>query len=82
MTGVGVLLAWFGKGRFDALDRRVDRVETGIGGVESRVGGRIDGVEDRLLARMDVFQAFLDSMRSDLTTVALAVEAKPRAANP
>ncbi|MFL5799475.1 MAG: hypothetical protein ACJ77A_16270 [Actinomycetota bacterium] len=27
IAAVGALLAWFGKGRFDSIDRRIDRVE-------------------------------------------------------
>jgi hypothetical protein len=36
---------------------------------------------DALERRMDRFEASLDSMRSDLTQVALAVGARPRAEN-
>jgi hypothetical protein len=36
---------------------------------------------DALERRMDRFEASLDSMRSDLTQVALAVGARPRAQN-
>jgi hypothetical protein len=56
---VGLLVTWFGKGRFDAVDRQIDRLDR-----------RIDGLETRI-----------DAVRSELTQVALAVGAKPRATN-
>jgi hypothetical protein len=56
---VGLLLAFYLKGRFEQVDRRFEHLE----------------------ARMDAFQASLDSVRSDLTRVALAVGADPRAEN-
>jgi hypothetical protein len=49
---VGLLVAWMGKGRFDAIEDRIARLETR-----------------------------LDALRSDLTRVALAVGARPRAEN-
>jgi hypothetical protein len=60
---IGLVLGWLGKGRFDTIERRIDRMD------------------DRLDGRMDSFQVSLDGMRSDLTQVALAVGAKPRASN-
>ncbi len=59
VAAVGLLLVWLGKGRFDGLDQRIDRVER----------------------RMDIMQASLDGLRSDLTHVALAVGVRPRATN-
>jgi hypothetical protein len=53
---VGLLLAWYAKGRFDALERRLDRLE------ESNERAH-------------------EGLRSDLTQVALAVGARPRAEN-
>jgi hypothetical protein len=38
---VGVILAWLGKGRFDAQDRRTDRLE-------ERLDHRIDGLQTLL----------------------------------
>jgi hypothetical protein len=63
---VGLVVAWLGKGRFDAQDRRIDQLDQRI---------------DRLDHRMDGLQSSLDAMRSDLTQVALAVGARPRASN-
>lgn len=60
---VGLVLAWFGKGRFEAAERRVDRLE------------------ERLQAQIDTLRVSLDSMRSDLTQVALAVGARRQASN-
>jgi outer membrane murein-binding lipoprotein Lpp len=59
VTAVGLLLAWLAKGRFDAVEKRIEAL-----------GARIDGL-----------QASVDAMRSDLTHVALAVGARPRAEN-
>jgi len=89
---VGALLAWLGKGRFDALDRRIDRMETRLDGridaLESRSDNRIGALEtrldhraDTLEGRFDGLQASIDAMRSDLTQVALAVGVRPRAQN-
>jgi hypothetical protein len=89
---VGALLAWLARGRFDALERRIDRLETRlvgtetrldgrIDGVESRIGSRIDGLESRFDGRFDALQSSMDAMRSDLTQVALAVGVRPRAQN-
>lgn len=67
---VGFILAWLGKGRFEAQDRRIDRLE-------ERLEHRMDGLEHR----MDALGASLHAMRSDLTQVALAVGVRPRATN-
>ena len=45
---VGIVLAWLGKGRFDGLDRRIDRME-----------GRLDGRIDRLQSSMDAMRSDL-----------------------
>jgi hypothetical protein len=63
---VGLTLAWLGKGRFEAIDRRFEALDNRI---------------DRLDTRMDAFQASVDAMRSDLTQVALAVGVRGRATN-
>ncbi len=67
---VGLILAWLGKGRFEAIERRFAAQEQ-----------RIDRLEERLEQRMDAFQASLDALRSDLTQVALAVGVRRRATN-
>ena len=70
VAAVGLILGWLGKGRFEAVDRRIDRLE-------ERVDHRIDSLE----RRMDAFQTSIDAMRSDITQVALAVGVRPRATN-
>ncbi len=74
VAAVGLVLAWLAKGRFEMVERRIDRLE-------GRLDDRIDHLEARLDTRMDVFQSSLDAMRSDLTQVALAVGVRPRASN-
>jgi hypothetical protein len=64
VAAVGIILAWLARGRFEAMDRRFDRLE------------------ERLDTRMDAFQASLDTMRSDLTQVALEIGVRRRATNP
>ena len=50
---VGALLAWLGKGRFDALDGQIDRMET-------RLDGRIDTLRSSVDAmRSDLTQVAL-----------------------
>ena len=83
VAAVGLILGWLGKGRIDALerrmnerfaevDRRIDRLETRFAGLETRLDGRIDRLEERMEARFD-------SLRSDLTRVALALGVPPEA---
>jgi hypothetical protein len=77
VAAVGLILAWLGKGRFEAHDRRIDRLE---GRLEHRIDGvahRIEGLEQRL----DTLRVSMDAMRSDLTHVALAVGVRRRATN-
>lgn len=64
VAAVGLLLGYLGKERFEAMDRQLEAIER-----------RMDRLEDR----MEGFQGSLDSLRSDLTNVALAVGAKPTA---
>ena len=71
MAIVGGLLAWYGKGRFDALDGRMDRLD----GRMDRVEGRMDRIE----GRMDRLDGRVDSVRTDLTQLALALGIRPRA---
>ncbi len=74
VTAAGFALWWATRGRFDALERRMDRME-------ARIDDRIDRLEVRVDDRIDRLEVRLDAMRSDLTAVALAVGAKPRAGN-
>lgn len=69
-----LLLGWYGKGRFDSLDRRIDRLE-------ERIDGRIDAVDRRIDGGLDAVDRRIDGLRSDMTQVALAVGVKPRAQN-
>ncbi|MGH2555840.1 MAG: hypothetical protein ACRDHO_09020 [Actinomycetota bacterium] len=78
---VGLILAWLGKGRFEAMDVKIERLERRlehrIEQLEQRLDHRIVGLEHR----MDRFEVALDTMRSDLTQVALAVGVDRRANN-
>ncbi len=67
---VGLILAWLGKGKFEAVDHRFDVLDH-----------RIDRLEQRLDQRVDTIQASLDAMRSDITQMALAVGVRRRATN-
>ena len=82
---VGGVVAWLGKGRFDAVDRKIDRLEARldgrVDGVQSRVEGRFDTLQSSMEGRFDTLQSSMDAMRSDLTHVALAVGVRPRAQN-
>jgi hypothetical protein len=93
---VGLIVVWFGRGRFEAIDRRFDRLQTRLDGridslearLDGRIDGRIDGMETRferlemrMDARFETLQSSLEAMRSDLTQVALAVGVRPRAQN-
>ena len=50
---VGVIVVWFGRGRFEALDRKIDRLET-------RLDGRIDALQSSMDAmRSDLTQVAL-----------------------
>ena len=75
IASVGLLLAWLGKGRFEAVDRWFDDVDRRFDDVDRR----IDRLEERLDHRIDALQAFLGAIRSDLTQVALAVGVRSRA---
>lgn len=81
---VGGIVTWLGKGRFEAIDRRFDRLESRLDGrIHSLVasfGDRFVSLEARLDGRIDRLDSRLDALRSDLTQVALAVGV-PRAQN-
>jgi flagellar capping protein FliD len=88
VAAVGGILAWLGKGRFEAIDRRFEALDHRIDRLETRLDGRIDSLDARVAARIDgldrrfeTLQASVDAMRSDLTQVALAVGVRPRAQN-
>jgi hypothetical protein len=53
---VGLMLAWFGKGRFDATDARLDRVDTRL----DRLGDRVDELRSELSGRLDALSARMD----------------------
>lgn len=63
---VGALLAWLARGRFDALDRRVDRLETRLVGTETRLDGRIHGMDARLDGWFDRMESRIDGVESRL----------------
>lgn len=93
---VAGVVAWLFKSRFDALDRKIDALDTRLTGqidaldtqltgqihsAETQLDGRIGSLEARLDGRIDTLQSSMDAMRSDLTQVALAVGVRPRARN-
>ena len=93
---VGGIVAWLGKGRFDALHRKIDRLAGRLEGrsdtlevrfdgrvdsLEARFDGRVDSLQSHVEGRFDTLQSSIDAMRSDLTQVALAVGVRPRAQN-
>jgi hypothetical protein len=74
---VGLVLAWLGKGQFEAFARRFDAVDQRFDAVDQRIAR----LEERLDRRIDLLQASVDAMRSDLTQIALAVGVRPKATN-
>jgi hypothetical protein len=74
VASFGGIVAWLGKGRFDALDGKVE-------GKFGALDRKIDRLETRLDGRIDGLQSSIDAMRSDLTQVALAVGVRPGAQN-
>jgi len=77
VAGVGLILGWIGKGRFEAIDRRFEAIDRRFDAQDQK----IDRLEERLEHRIDALQASIDAMRSDLTQVALAVGVRPQATN-
>jgi hypothetical protein len=71
---VGLILGWMGNNRFKAIRRRIDRLE-------ERLDARIDGVDGRFDGLQESLGGRIDGLRSDLTQIALAVGARPRAEN-
>jgi len=98
VAGIGLILAWLGKGAFEAIDRRFEAIDRRFEAIDRRFEAvdrrfdaidhrfeaqdqRFDRLEHRLEQRLDVVQASVDAMRSDLTQVALAVGVRRRATN-
>jgi len=77
VAAVGLVLWWFGRGRFEAIDRRFEAIDRRFEALDQR----IDRLEERIDSRIDTLQGSIDAMRSDLTQVALAVGVRPRASN-
>jgi hypothetical protein len=65
VTAVGLILGWVVKGR-------IDRLEGEIGALRAEMNERFARVDDRM-------DRGFDSLRSDITRVALAVGARPEA---
>jgi septal ring factor EnvC (AmiA/AmiB activator) len=74
VAAIGLVLAFYLKGRFEEIRERFDQVDRRFEQVDRRFE-QVDRRFDHLEARMDSFQASLDATRSDLTRVALAVGA-------
>lgn len=77
VAAVGLVLAWLGKGQFEAVKGRSEDVDQRFEAVDQR----LDRLEERLEHRIDAVQASVDALRSDLMQVALAVGVQPRATN-
>jgi hypothetical protein len=65
VAAVGLILGWLAKGR-------IDRVEREIAALRAEMNERFARVDDRI-------DRGFDSIRSDITRVALAVGARPEA---
>jgi hypothetical protein len=85
VAGVGLILGWLGKGRFEAVERRLDRVETELGssidGLRSEMTSAIGALRLETTSAIEGLRVETNGLRSDLTAVALAVGARPRAQN-
>jgi hypothetical protein len=75
---VGGLLAYLMIDRFKHVDAGFEAVERRMDRLDDRMD-RFDDRMDRLGGRFDSVDGRFDSVRSDLTAIALAVGAKPRA---
>jgi hypothetical protein len=53
MTVVGLLVAWYSKGRFDGVERRMDRMESRFDAWFDRLDARFDRLENRFDAHVD-----------------------------
>jgi hypothetical protein len=74
VAAVGLILAWLGRGRFEAQDRRIQKLEGVIEATRSQLSNAIE------TTRIELGRS-LDTLRSDLTQVALAVGVRGRATN-
>jgi len=82
------VLGWLFRGRFRAVEARIDRLEDRVAGRFDLVEHRFDLVEHRfdlvehrfdlVDRRFEGLEGRIDVLRSDLTAVALAVGAPPR----
>jgi hypothetical protein len=84
VAAVGVILGLITSGvRHDVAELRQEFAGLRTEFVEFRkeIKGDLRAAEQRLDGRIDALQVTVDGMRSDLTQVALAVGAKPRASN-
>ncbi len=84
VTAVGAILAWLGKGRFDALERRLDRHEAQNEARFEAIDRRFEAIDRRFEAidhRFEAVQASMDGLRSDVTQIALALGTRPGAQN-
>lgn len=69
---VGALLWWATRGRFEALEAKLEVRFTGLEGRIDRLEGRMDRLEERM-------DRGFDSVRSDITRIALALGVRPEA---
>lgn len=74
-------LRWMVKGRFEALERRMDRHEAQNEAHFDAIERRMDRHEGQNESRFERTQASLDGLRSDLTHLAIALGTRPRAEN-
>ena len=69
VAAVGLIVSWLVKGTIDRLE---NRLESEIGALRAEMNERFVRLDDRI-------DRGFDSIRSDLTRVALAVGARPEA---
>ncbi len=80
VAAVGIVLAFYLRGRFEELRARFDEVDRRFEQVDRRFE-QMKRRFEHLEGRMDVFQTSLDGARSDITRVALAIGVERRAGN-
>jgi hypothetical protein len=66
VVAVGGVVAWLGRGRFEAIDRRFDRLETRLDGRIDGLGTRQDGLETRLDGRFSSLETRLEGQIDEL----------------